>query len=527
MKIIRSLCLNRTVGRVTPCAPNADVTKPAQRGLTRPATADSSRPAGRLRFNALALATALLAAAGGARADTFTNLGLAIRVAGPAKVEMSWDTATNAGYRLEYCSTLTSNAWTPLCSVSGDGHRCCTNDTLLATQPRYYRVALTPAATSWKKLFGGSSDDFANSVEPTSDGGYVIGGAATSLDGDCIGGHGASDGFVLKIDRSGAIQWKRCLGGKSFDEIRAVAEAAAGGYICAGYTFSNDGDVSGNHGGYDGWLVKLSTNGVVQWQKCLGGTNNDGLLSGQQTADGGYIFAGYTESNEGDVSGNHGVVDAWVVKTDAAGNFQWQKCLGGSGADEAHQIQQTADGGYILVGYTYSNDGDVSGNHGGADGWVVKLNTNGVVQWQRVMGGSDDDELWSVQQTKDGGYVAAGHTYSCDGDISRTNCLSEYSDCWVVKLDGNGNTQWQKFIGGSDDDVFRSICQTSDGGYIAAGYTGSTDVPGQHGSFDVYLCKLDAVGGVQWQRCLGGSDTDYAQAVRQAGDGGYIVENLP
>jgi hypothetical protein len=471
----------------------------------------------------ITLGAALLAGAGTAGADTFTSLGLAIRLSGPGQVEVSWDTATNAGYRLEYCSMLTSNAWTPLCSVAGDGNRCCTNDTLLATQPRYYRVALTSAAKSWKKNFGGSEDDYGNSVEPTSDGGCIVVGDTWSTDGDATGNHGFDNGLVLKLDRSGAIEWRRCLGGSRGDILHSVQQTSDGGYICAGYASSNDGDVSGNHGGGDAWLVKLGTDGVIQWQKCFGGANQDEFYSAQQTADGGYIAGGYTTSNSGDVSGNHGYRDAWVVRTDSLGNLQWQKCLGGSGAEEARQVQRTCDGGYILAGFTNSKDGDVSTNHGSADGWVVKLDSSGVVQWQRVMGGSLPDYLWSVQQTRDGGYVTAGYTTSYDGDISRTNAGSDY---WVVKLDPNGNTQWQKFIGGNSDDECRSISQTSDGGYIVAGLAASTDgeFSEQHGLFDIFVCKLDATGEIEWHRCLGGSGTDVGcGAVRQTSDGGYIT----
>jgi hypothetical protein len=452
-----------------------------------------------------------------ARADTFSNLGLAIRLSGPAQVEVSWDTATNAGYRLEYCSTLSSNAWTPVCSVPGDGQRCCTNDPLLSGEPRYYRVALSPAGTHWKTLFGGSGDDYGQSVCLTRDGGYVVGGVTISFDGDGTGNHGYSDGLVLKVDANGVAQWAGVLGGTHLDGLNSVKQTADGGYVCAGYTRSNDGEVSGNHGGYDAWLVKLGTNGAIQWQKCFGGTADDGFSSVEQTGDGGYVAAGWTESQNGDVSGNHGFRDAWVVKTDASGNSQWRKCFGGSDYDEARQVQETADGGYVFAGYTYSQNGDVSGYHGGEDGWIVKLNTNGVIEWERVMGGTNVDEFWSVQQTQDGGYVAAGVTYSGDGDITLTN--TNYDGYgWVVKLDGSGNTQWQKFIGGGPDAQFRSVCQTSDGGYLATGLESSIDV-----FYDLHVCKLGATGELQWRRRLGGSGTDYGHAVRQASDGGYIV----
>ena len=133
--------------------------------------------------------------------------------------------------------------------------------------------------------------------------------------------------------------------------------------------------MSGNHGDGDAdfWVVKLSSTGSLQWQKCLGGSRDDSAHSIQQTSDGGYIVAGFTDSNDGDVSGNHGGWDVWVVKLNSTGSLQWQKCLGGSDFDYAYSIQQTSDGGYIVAGGTYSNDGDVSGNHGDMDFWVVKL----------------------------------------------------------------------------------------------------------------------------------------------------------
>jgi hypothetical protein len=148
-----------------------------------------------------------------------------------------------------------------------------------------------------------------------------------------------------------------------------------GGYIFAGGSFSNDGDVIGNHGSYDVWVVKSDSVGNLQWQKCLGGTSDEEAFSIQQITDGGYALTGYTESNDGDVSGIHGFRDFWVVKLDSMGNLQWQKCLGGADLENGFFVQQTIDGGYILTGITVSNDGDINGNHGGGDVWVVKLSS--------------------------------------------------------------------------------------------------------------------------------------------------------
>jgi hypothetical protein len=145
----------------------------------------------------------------------------------------------------------------------------------------------------------------------------------------------------------------------------------------AGETWSNDGNVSGNHGGSDFWLAKLDASGSLLWQKCLGGSSNDAAYSIQQTSDGGYIVAGMTSSTDGKFSVNHGFYDYWTVKLNSAGDINWQKCLGGTQDEYARSVQQTSDGGYIVAGYTYSNDGDVSGNHGLCDYWVAKT---GIVE---------------------------------------------------------------------------------------------------------------------------------------------------
>ncbi len=169
------------------------------------------------------------------------------------------------------------------------------------------------------------------------------------------------------------IEWQKSLGGTGAEYAWSIQQTTDGGYIVAGFSFSNDGDVTGNHGWADYWVVKLTSTGAITWQKCLGGTGGEQASSIQQTADGGYIVAGGSESVDEDVTGNHGSGDYWVVKLTSAGIIDWQKCLGGTASDAASSIQQTIDGGYIVAGQSYSNDGDVTGNHGNEDFWVVKL----------------------------------------------------------------------------------------------------------------------------------------------------------
>ena len=327
----------------------------------------------------------------------------------------------------------------------------------------------------------------------------------------------------------GVIDWQKTLGGSSFDLIYGVEQTADGNYIVAGTSGSTDHDITDNHGSLDIWVAKLDPTGTtIIWQKSLGGTNAENGRSVKQIADGGYIVVGATRSNDLQVSGNHGGVDFWVVKLDSFGTLVWQKCLGGSGDEYADSVQQTSDGGYIIAGYTTStvDSGDVSGHHGGIyDYWVVKLDSGGNLVWQKCLGGTGDDTSWGgVQQTSDGGYIVAGWSNSNDGDVSGNH--GDY-DIWVVKLDSGGNLVWQKSLGGSLNDRISGdgIQQTPDGGYIVTGYTTSNDgdVSGNHGSFDIWIVKLNSGGNLVWQKCLGGTGEDSAPSVDQTSDGGYIV----
>ncbi|MBM7560374.1 Ig-like domain-containing protein [Marinitoga litoralis] len=247
-------------------------------------------------------------------------------------------------------------------------------------------------------------------------------------------------------------------------------------------------------------IVYSFTTKINQWQKTFGGSDLDSAHSIEQTTDGGFIVAGYTKSNDGDVTGNHGLYsyDYWIIKLDENGNLEWQKTFGGSDSDSAHSIEQTTDGGFIVAGYTKSNDGDVTGNHGGADYWIIKLDSNGNLEWQKTFGGSNWDYAQSIEQTTDGGFIVAGYTWSNDGDVTGNHGLYSY-DYWIIKLDENGNLEWQKTFGGSDSDSAHSIEQTTDGGFIVAGSTRSYDgdVTGDKGDYDYWIIKLDESGNLK------------------------------
>ena len=256
-----------------------------------------------------------------------------------------------------------------------------------------------------------------------------------------------------------AIQWQRSLGGSNDDKANSVKQTIDGGYIIAGASQSNNGNVTGNHGNNmdDYWIVKLDSSGNMQWEKSFGGTFREEAYSIEQTKDKGYIIAGRTESNDGNVTGCHGtpgnyIFDYWIVKLDTTGNIQWEKCYGGSGDDEALSINQTNDKGYIITGLTTSNDFDVSGNHDTTnsyrDAWLLKIDSTGNIQWQKCLGGTYEDYGTYIKQTKDGGYIIGGSSESNDWDVSGNHdTTGNYSDCWVVKIDSLGILQWQKCYG--------------------------------------------------------------------------------
>jgi hypothetical protein len=350
------------------------------------------------------------------------------------------------------------------------------------------------AQVRFAKTYGGTNSKGASSVQQTSDGGYIVAGYT--------GFWPYYDIFLIKTDANGNVQWAKTYGETNWDDATSVQQTSDGGYIVAGRTGSFGA------GGIDFFLIKTDANGNVIWAKTYGGTIWDEAFSVQQTSDGGYIVAGYTNFF------GAGSWDIFLIKTDANGNVQWAKTYGGTDLDVALSVQQTSDGGYIVAGGTWSF---------GAGGWdifLIKTDANGNLQWAKTYGGTNDEYANSVQQTSDGGYIVAGYTRSFGAGGW---------DIFLIKTDANGNIQWAKTYGGTNDDVGWSVRQTSDGGYsveqisdrgyIVAGWTRSFGA----GSADAFLIKTDANGNVQWAKTYGGTNNDGASSVRQTSDGGYIV----
>ena len=304
-----------------------------------------------------------------------------------------------------------------------------------------------------------------------------------------LAGNAMTTDYTWTFKTGTAIAWAKSYSGGEASS-KSIQQTSDGGYIVAGCS-------SGFTYSYAFWVLKFDAEGNIEWEKAYGGYG-DFAYSIEQTTDGGYIVGGFSW-----YYGTGGSQDAWILKLDSNGNPVWQNSYGGAlVAQRPYSIRQTLDGGYIAAGQWYSSDS--------SDIWVFKLDTAGNLSWQKMYIGPGDQEAMSIQQTTDGGYILAG--YSRVGDL--------LSDVWVLKLDGSGNISWQMAYGDNYiDDRANSVQQTSDGGYIVAGYTNSSGAGGS----DVWVLKLDANGDVLWQKTYGGNLDDVANSVQQTSDGGYII----
>ncbi|MBK6827358.1 MAG: hypothetical protein IPG86_10980 [Chitinophagaceae bacterium] len=327
-------------------------------------------------------------------------------------------------------------------------------------------------------------------------------------------------------------QWANQYGGGNVDIPFSIKVTTDGGTIITGYTDSKDGDISPqpNREYWDLWVVKLNRCGAIEWEKSFGGSNYESGRDIVQTADGGYLVVGETNSTDGGViSGYGGTKDIWILKLNANGNLLWQKRYGGNGLDIGNHIHLLDDGSFYVLASSSSNDGNISGNHGTAgytDGVLMKLDASGNLLWSRCYGGSKNEEFYDIEIINGRTYLA-GFANSTDGDIPPQQ---KNYDVWLLALDANGNKVYSKVYGGSQNDVAYSICKGNDGSLSLAGYTTSNDgdVSGAKGSQDYWVINITAASGNKnWQKVLGGSDADYANAVIPESDGGYLVEVLP
>lgn len=294
----------------------------------------------------------------------------------------------------------------------------------------------------WQHHFGGTSEDSVSSVVETPQG-FLMVGYTYSSDENIPANKGATDAFAVFYDQQGNLQWVKNYGGARYDYAASVV-ADDNGFIVAGHSSSVDGDLLNanyhlNGSGVlysDYWVFKIDFSGNMIWSKYYGGPAEDFANSVAKTADGGCIVAGYVQSKGGDITLDNIHAGFWVVKLDTNGNMQWQKSYGGNNQDVPKEIRQTSDGGYIMTGVTYGNGTYVTGYHNGLPGdmWVLKINNNGVREWDRAFGGSQKDSGAGIVEANDGGFVSFGTTASLNGDGDVIGNPYQVNDLWLIKL---------------------------------------------------------------------------------------------
>ncbi|KQC14476.1 MAG: hypothetical protein APR63_05615 [Desulfuromonas sp. SDB] len=341
-------------------------------------------------------------------------------------------------------------------------------------------------SADWQITYGGTGSEHAHSIQQTDDGGFIITGYTSSF------GAGDADIYLIKTDSAGDTLWTKTYGGSSTEWGYSVGQTTDGGYIITGTTDSYGA------GANDLYLIKTDGFGDTVWTRTYGGSDIDKGFFVQQTDDGGYVICGSTQSY------GAGYEDVYIIKTDSLGDTLWSKTYGGNNIDYGQCIEQTDDGGFIIVGGSYYQFGS------NFDVYLIKTDSAGDSTWTCNYGYIGSEQGQFVMQTDDQGYIITGLTNSYG--------VGNY-DVYLLKTDSLGNIEWINTFGGVETDYGNSVQQTDDGGFIIAGQTSSFGA----GSTDAFIIKTNSGGDSVWTKLMGGTNFDRGYSVRQTDDGGFII----
>ncbi|TDQ32705.1 hypothetical protein CLV82_0538 [Zeaxanthinibacter enoshimensis] len=351
---------------------------------------------------------------------------------------------------------------------------------------------------SWSRSYGGSGEDLGQSLIQTADGGYAIIGYAMSADGDASQNQGFHDNWILKLDETGNIEWESSFGFSGHDHAYDLVQTDDGGFFFVGFLDVTAANGQGNdgkgayltrHGVGEFWATKIGRDGQLEWRRYYGGTNNDRAHAVARARDGGFVISGFSESDDFDISGSKGSYDFWVIKVSELGELIWERSYGGSGIEISYDIAATDDGGFVIVGNSINGDGDVAEVYGESDAWILKIDGNGNMLWQKSIGGSGFDTARSITVGKSGDLIISGYSNSDDGYLD--NNQGE-NDAWVMKTDASGNLIWKDSFGGSGMDLGFSAVEAANKDILLAGETASPDWEGADfkGATDAFVMRL-------------------------------------
>ncbi|QRR01454.1 T9SS type A sorting domain-containing protein [Dyadobacter sandarakinus] len=393
---------------------------------------------------------------------------------------------------------------------------------------------LAQPAIEWDKTFGGEHSDFAPIVRLCADGGYIAGGSSVS---ETISGdksqptRGDMDYWVVKFSKDGTKQWDKRFGGSKTDQLTTLIATSDGGYLMGGTSWSDQGGDKSDalNGINDIWIVKIDSSGTKEWDKSYGGMGGDRLGSISQTRDGGFILGAAGNYDGADPSTSVPKSFFWLVKITDTGIVLWDKSPGDK-LSAVSFIEETPDLGYIMAGSaSFGAKGYKSEpGYGGGDYWIVKVDSNLNKVWDRTIGGTSSDIVSHMEQTDDGGYILGGYSNSPIGGL-KTESSRGYSDYWVVKISRDGLVEWDKTLGGNEDDWLIDLRETADGNFFVAGSSFSGingDKTQSSGGFGYWSVKLSKTGVKMWDKAIRSSDHDDLSSVEYVPDGGYLLAGV-
>ena len=426
------------------------------------------------------------------------------------------------------------------------------NKIILLFTFHFFAITVYSQDILWEKSYGGKQAEYLSDVIPTPDYGFILAGSSISGKGGNKSneGKGNFDYWLWKMNEKGDLDWQKSFGGSGDDYLQSVRLTEDGGFILGGISNSkNDGDKSDDcKGENDFWIIKLDAKGGELWQRTIGGNGQETLNTILPTIDGGYIIGGTSGSDKmkvdekkedkfGKTEPNKGNLDYWIVKLTKSGQVEWQKTLGGIYADELKSIEQTKDGGYIVGGYSNSpiSEDKINDSFGEGDFWIVKLNGKGTLEWQKTIGGDKDDNLFALTQTIDGGFIAGGNSNS-GATNSKSKANGKGTDFWVVKFDEQGSVVWQETYDFGKLDVLTSIVENVDGTYLIGGYAQSeknqtisknamSKIPSsdKEGINDYIALKISNTGEQIWSKTVGSKGDEIMRKLIETRDGGYVL----
>jgi len=397
----------------------------------------------------------------------------------------------------------------------------------------YSAMAQDPSIT-WQNTVGGGNWDNLWALAETQDGGFVGGGwSASNISGDKTeNSNGGADFWVIKLDAEGNLLWQNTIGGAGDDFLYSLFETDNGDFILGGKSNSDSsGDkTEDSNGSFDYWIVRIDSEGNVLSDLTIGGADHDHLWHIGEGHNGNYILGGYSRSDiSGDKTENsRGGFDYWIMELTSAGTIVWQKTLGGSLFDELKQIVPTNDGGYLMGGDSESGvSGDkIEDSRGGLDHWIIKTDGTGNIEWQRTLGGNDDDDFGALIQTSEGDFLVGGYSVSnASGEKSEDS--RGVDDYWILKLSPSGDLLWDRTYGGDQIDRLFTMAETSIGTYLLGGYAASgisgDKTEAGNGGPDYWLIELDESGSLLRQNGIGGFIADIMTDMSTTSDGGLIL----